>query len=147
MCCKCGHTSTDGAGGKHYSLSRYLSLRHILFTHPLQQTLRNSIDVDPKHLNHPVSINIFVILSLTLASRPRGAQELRSPRWHLITPAAMALFQERISEHFMIKAEQGFLHHGMMEQPSPALLNLLSGWGSDAASLRPENSGGFWRVA
>lgn len=60
----------------HYS--QWELMRLILFTHPLEQTLSNSKDVDPKHLNHPVNINIFVILSLTLALRARGAQELRS---------------------------------------------------------------------
>lgn len=39
----------------------------------------------------------------------------------------------------MIKAEQVFLHREKMEQPSPALLNLLSGWGSDSTSRRKEN--------
>lgn len=49
----------------------------LLFTHPLRQTLSNSKDVDQKHLNHLVNINVFVMPSRALAQRARessGAQ-------------------------------------------------------------------------
>lgn len=82
MCCNCGHINIEGG---HVCvcacvalLPQQVLITHILFTHPLQQTLRISKDVEQKHLNHRVNINIFVILSLTLAPRAKEAAELRS---------------------------------------------------------------------